>query len=135
MFPGVCGRRDKYQSNVKEYYIETSTGVDYEEGWDESMSQTFTAEPDTIHGVMLGVDGPGPSMGLSDGEGMGEAEDKKDGSQSGDEGSGSDDESDVDESRMVDEGRRAKRKHAEKPKEEPDDEETYACCSSSWIFN
>ena len=137
MSRGVGGRRDKYQSNVKEYYIETGTEVDYEEGWDESMSQTFTAEPDTVHGVMLGVDGPGPSMGFSDGEGMGKVADGKDESQSGEErmsaSDDDDDDSEAHESRLV-AGRKANKKSGEQAREEPDDEETFACCSSVWIF-
>ena len=113
--PFNTSRRDKYQKNLKEYYVETGTQIDFQEGWDESVQQKFTAEPEEISGVLRGVDGPGPSMG-SDREDVQSIEDERE------EGSQSETESQVDsDSEREDTRKRPKPNHG--LKEEPADEE------------
>ncbi len=62
-------RRDKYERKVFEYYIETSTLVSFTDELAESTQQQFSGECQEVPALMSGVDGPGPDMEMSGGEG------------------------------------------------------------------
>ena len=113
--PFNTSRRDKYQKNLKEYYVETGTQVDFQEGWDESVQQQFIAEPEETSGVLRGVDGPGPSMG-SDQENLQGIEDENE------EGSKSETESQVDSDSEREETRKRPRVNPGLKEEQPDEE-------------
>lgn len=113
-------RRDRYQKDVKHYYVETATGFTFEEGWDESFEQRYSGNANASTAIMRGVDGPGPSLdtweALED-----EGEDEDSATESG--GSEDDEQEEDDASNAGKSQRSVKRPRREAAKEEMYEEE------------
>ena len=111
-------RKDIYEKNVKQYYVESFTGVKYEEGWDESFEQRYSGNANASAAIMRGVDGPGP--GFSNREAL---EDEGEGEESETDSAGSEDDDHDKEEVASDAGR--SQKSMKRPRREVAQEEKY----------